>query len=74
MFEGYVTVKEIAEKWELKVRTVQIMCSNGRINGAVKFGRDWAIPVNAERPKDKRIITGKYRKKEKELKNNRLFE
>ena len=48
MVEGYITVKEIAEKWGLKVRTVQIMCANGRIEGAVKFGRDWAIPVGAE--------------------------
>lgn len=27
------------------------------IEGAVKFGRDWAIPIDAERPKDNRIVT-----------------
>ena len=63
MVEGYATVNEIAEKWGLKARTVQIMCANGRIDGAVKFGRDWAIPVGAERPTDKRIVSGIYRKK-----------
>ena len=64
MVEGYVTVKEIAEKWNLKVRTVQIMCANGRIDGAVKFGRDWAIPADAEKPTDKRVVSGIYVKKQ----------
>lgn len=63
MVEGYATVNEIAEKWGLKARTVQIMCANGRIDGAVKFGRDWAIPAGAEKPTDKRIVSGIYRKK-----------
>ena len=64
MVEGYATVNEIAEKWGLKARTVQIMCSNRRIEGAVKFGRDWAITVDAEKPTDKRIVSGIYRKNE----------
>ena len=62
MLKGYVTVKEIAERWGLKERTVQIMCANGRIEGAVKFGRDWAIPANVVKPKDKRVVSGIYRK------------
>ena len=61
MIDGYTTVKNTAEKWKLKPRTVQIMCASGKIDGAVKFGRDWAIPVNAERPKDNRIISGEYK-------------
>jgi excisionase family DNA binding protein len=65
MVEGYVTVKEIAEKWGLKARTVQIMCANGKIEGAVKFGRDWAIPADAEKPADKRIVSGIYIKNKK---------
>ena len=60
MIEGYTTVKKISEKWGLKERTVQIMCADGKINGAVKFGRDWAIPVDAVRPEDGRIVSGKY--------------
>lgn len=65
MVEGYVTVKEIAEKWGLKARTVQIMCANGKIEGAVKFGRDWAIPADAEKLADKRIVSGIYIKNKK---------
>ena len=37
------------------------MCSQKKISGAVKFGRDWAMPVDAERPEDGRITTGEYR-------------
>ena len=58
----YLTIKEIADKWKLTTRRVQKMCSDGRIPGASKFGRDWAIPQNAERPIDGRVTTGKYRK------------
>ena len=59
--EDYVTIKEIAEKWEITTRMVQKMCSEGRIPGASKFGRDWAIPKDAERPSDGRITTGEYK-------------
>ena len=61
MIEGYSTVNEIAERWGLASRTVQIMCAEGKIHGATKFGRSWAVPTNAERPKDGRIVSGKYK-------------
>ncbi len=61
MMNDYLTIKETAEKWELTPRRVQKMCSDGRIEGAVKFGRDWAIPINAEKPKDGRMTTGEYK-------------
>ena len=61
MIEGYITVAEISDKWGVKPRTVQIMCAEGRIKGATKFGRAWAIPTNADKPTDNRIITGKYK-------------
>ena len=59
--DDYLTIKETAEKWELTTRRVQKLCSEGRIVGAVKFGRDWAIPKEAKRPVDGRITTGEYR-------------
>ena len=61
VIEGYTTVKDISQKWGLKPRTVQIMCSEGRIPGAVKFGRDWAIPKAVSRPGDGRVVTGEYK-------------
>ena len=50
----YLTVKETAEKWNLSDRMVQQFCVQGRIPGAQKFGKSWAVPANAEKPKDPR--------------------
>lgn len=61
MDEGYTTVVEISDKWRVKTRTVQIMCAEGSIKGATKFERAWAIPSNADKLTDNRIITGKYK-------------
>ena len=55
MIEGYTTVKDIAEKWPVKPRTVQIMCANGKFPGTVKFGRDWTVPVDAKQLSDGRF-------------------
>ena len=38
--------------------------------GAVKFGRDWAIPVDAIKPEDKRVKSGEYRDWRKRTKIN----
>ncbi len=70
MIEGYTTVAEIAKRWGVKPRTVQIMCAEGRIAGVTKFGRAWAIPVDADKPKDNRIITGQYKDWRKTQKNS----
>lgn len=61
MINGYLTVKEVAKKWGVSPKWVQVLCVEGRIEGAAKLGREWAIPVEAERPEDKRITTGKYK-------------
>lgn len=61
MIKGYMTIKEAAEKWGITPRRVQVLCSTDRIEGAGKFGREWAIPADAERPTDGRITTGEYK-------------
>lgn len=66
---NYMTIKETAEKWNITERRVQILCRDDRMAGARKFGRDWAIPIDAEKPEDKRIKSGNYvdwRKKQEE--------
>lgn len=55
-----MTVKEAASKWGLSERRLQTMCNEGMIPGVIKFGRSWAIPVDAQKPVDKRIKSGKY--------------
>lgn len=62
MIDGYTTVSQIAQKWNLKPRTVQIMCAEGRIEGATKVGNLWLIPTDVEKPLDERIKTGRYKK------------
>ena len=46
----YLTVRKMAERWGLSDRTVQQLCNQGRIPGARKFGRAWAIPADVEKP------------------------
>lgn len=59
-FMEVMTVKETATKWGLSERRLQTICNEGMIPGVIKFGRSWAIPVNAQKPVDKRIKSGKY--------------
>jgi hypothetical protein len=47
---GYVTVEELAEKWNVSMRQVQMLCRNGKIEGVSKFGKAWAIPENTPKP------------------------
>ena len=63
---GYIKISEATEKWGLSARRINTLCLEGRIDGAVKFGNTWAIPRDAQRPKDQRVKSGKYMKKEVE--------
>ena len=62
----YLSIKQTSEKWGISTRRIQILCGEERIPGAVKIGSFWAIPADAERPKDERIKSGKYIKNEAE--------
>ena len=56
----YITIQQAAEKWGISDRRIQVLCSEGRLVGAQKFGRQWAIPADLEKPEDARIKTGRY--------------
>ena len=56
----YRSIRQISEKWGISVRRIQVLCTEERISGAVKIGYSWAIPANAEKPKDARVKSGKY--------------
>ena len=58
------TCKEMAKLWGVTERTVTTFCKTGKIIGAVKEGKSWRIPDEAEKPVDGRILSGKYVKKE----------
>lgn len=56
----YLSITQTSEKWNLSGRRIQTLCIEGRIPGAMKIGSYWAIPADAEKPKDKRIKSGRY--------------
>lgn len=51
----YITAKEVAEKWGITPRRVQILCATDRIKGAIKFGKSWMIPSGAILPSSAKI-------------------
>ena len=50
----YKTIRETAADWGLKERRITALCRDGRIPGAVKTGKLWRIPSDAEIPADGR--------------------
>lgn len=50
----YITVKQAAEKWKISERRIRTLCEEGKINGAYQEGRGWKIPIDAEKPIDRR--------------------
>ena len=56
----FMTIQEASQKWGITERRIQVLCSEGRLDRAKKFGRQWAIPSDLEKPEDTRIKTGKY--------------
>lgn len=46
----YLSVTEIAKKWNVSERSVRNYCAQGRVKGAFLTGKTWNIPKNAEKP------------------------
>ncbi len=53
---GFMTTKEAVQKWNISERRIRQLLQDGRIEGAVKNGNSWNIPVDAVKPVDKRVI------------------
>ena len=51
---NYLSVAQTAEKWEMTPRRVQVLCNQGRIDGAQRVGNVWTIPETALKPIDGR--------------------
>jgi DNA modification methylase len=60
---NYLSVAQTAEKWEMTPRRVQVLCNEGRIEGAQRVGNVWTIPEYASKPSDARKKVDKNRKK-----------
>lgn len=46
----YLSVAEIAAKWNISERSVRNYCAHNRVEGAFITGKTWNIPKNAEKP------------------------
>ncbi|MEG1958095.1 MAG: Fic family protein [Lachnospiraceae bacterium] len=62
----YIKVSEAALKWDLSARRVRVLCEEGRIEGVIRKGKLYMIPVDAPKPQDGRS-TAKSRMKLKKL-------
>ena len=62
---GFLTTTQASDKWGISSRRIQILCTEGRVPGAIRIGSIWAIPENTEKPKDARVKSGKYIKSTK---------
>ena len=51
---NYQSVEEAARRWGMTQRRVTALCRSGRIEGAVKAGKQWQIPRQAKAPLDMR--------------------
>lgn len=60
---GYLSIRQMSEKWGLSIRRINELCTEDRIPGATKIGSYWAIPEDAKKPKDARVKSGKYIKR-----------
>lgn len=47
---NYLSVADVAKKWNISERSVRNYCSKGRIEGAFLTGKTWNIPENAKKP------------------------
>lgn len=50
----FMTAQEAGQKWKLSSRMIAYYCASGRIPGVEKKGNVWFLPLDAEKPKDKR--------------------
>ena len=55
----FLKIDEVAAKWGISPRAVQILCKEGKIDGAQRFGHAWMIPESAARPIDRRTREGR---------------
>jgi len=51
----YISVNDAAEKFDISKRRVQILCEQGRIEGASRVSGVWLIPSEAKKPIDARL-------------------
>lgn len=57
----YLKIEDVASAWGISSRRLQTLCSEGKIGGAIRFGRAWMIPKDAKKPIDGRTKASRER-------------
>ena len=52
---NYIKVSQAAEKWGISARRVRVLCAEGKVEGAIRKGKLYMIPENAQKPFDGRV-------------------
>lgn len=52
--DKYISAKEVAAKWGVSSTWVTILCSQGKLAGAVKEKNRWLLPEDISKPENKR--------------------
>lgn len=50
----YLKIEDVAAQWGISTRRLQTLCAEEKIAGAVRFGKMWMIPKEAQKPTDGR--------------------
>ena len=50
----FMTAQQAADLWNISDRRVRILCAEGKIPGAIKEGKSYRIPLDAQKPTDRR--------------------
>lgn len=56
----YLTATELSKVWNISTRRIGVLCTEGRIDGAIKKGKMWLIPDTAQKPADARYKKNKH--------------
>ena len=53
--EFYTSV-EMSKVWGISPRRISLLCSQGRVDGAIKKGKTWLMTSDAKKPEDPRKV------------------
>lgn len=56
----YLTATELSKVWNISSRRIGVLCTEGRVEGAIKKGKMWLIPDAAQKPADARYKKNKH--------------
>ncbi len=57
-----LTTAQVAKEWNISQRRVDVLCKEGRLEGAIMIGNRWFVPKNTKKPEDGRKINKNTRR------------